>query len=104
MFYYPYLNHTPYGKYASFSPHHPASLTHWQSQNPIQNFSSPHEEIKKETPKESQSTSQIKSYINLLGIRLQFDDILLILIIYFLYTEGVKDIYLFIILILLLLT
>ena len=41
-------------------------------------------------------------HINILGIDLFTDDILLILLIYFLYTEGVKDIYLFIVLILLL--
>lgn len=43
-------------------------------------------------------------HLNLFGIDLFFDDILLILLIYFLYTEGVKDIYLFFVLILLLLT
>lgn len=43
-------------------------------------------------------------YLEILGIKLHFDDILLILLIYFLYTEGVKDIYLFFTLILLLLT
>lgn len=42
-------------------------------------------------------------YLEILGIKLHFDDILLILLIYFLYTEGVKDIYLFFTLILLLL-
>ena len=41
---------------------------------------------------------------NLLGINLYFDDILLILVIFFLYTEHVDDPYLFITLILLLLT
>lgn len=43
-------------------------------------------------------------YLEILGIKLHFDDILLILLIYFLYTEGVKDIYLFFVLILLLLS
>ena len=43
-------------------------------------------------------------HINILGIDLFSDDILLILLIYFLYSEGVKDIYLFIVLILLLLS
>lgn len=42
-------------------------------------------------------------YLEILGIKLHFDDILLILLIYFLYTEGIKDIYLFFTLILLLL-
>lgn len=43
-------------------------------------------------------------YIDIFGIKLQFDDILLILLIYFLYTDGIKDMYLFFILVLLLLT
>ena len=43
-------------------------------------------------------------HVNIFGIDLFSDEILLILLIYFLYTEGVKDIYLFIVLILLLLS
>lgn len=42
-------------------------------------------------------------YIDILGIKLKFDDILLILLLYFLYLENVKDTYLYFILILLLL-
>lgn len=42
--------------------------------------------------------------IDILGIKLHFDDILLMLIIYFLYSEGIKDNYLFFVLVLLLLT
>lgn len=41
---------------------------------------------------------------SLLGIDLYFDDVLLVLIIFFLYTENVNDPYLFITLVLLLLT
>lgn len=52
----------------------------------------------------SNTSEDSTEYINILGIKLYFDDILLILLIYFLYTEGVKDIYLFFTLILLLLT
>ncbi len=59
-------------------------------------------ETKKEEMKKENSLS--KDYIEILGIKLHFDDIILILLIYFLYTEGVDDFYLFIILILLLLT
>ena len=43
-------------------------------------------------------------HINIFGRDLYFDDILIILLLYFLYTQGVKDIYLFIVLILLLLS
>jgi len=44
------------------------------------------------------------NYIELFGIRLYFDDLLLICLIWFLYSEGVKDQFLFIALILLLLS
>lgn len=57
----------------------------------------------RENKKRSQNNFDF-NHINILGIDLFSDDILLILLIYFLYTEGVKDIYLFIILILLLLS
>ena len=44
------------------------------------------------------------NYIEIFGIKLYFDDLLLICLIFFLYNEGVKDKYLFISLILLLLS
>ncbi len=44
------------------------------------------------------------NYIELMGIRLYFDDLLLIGLIFFLYNEEVKDTFLFIALILLLLS
>ena len=44
------------------------------------------------------------NYIDIMGIRLYFDDLLLIGIIFFLYNEKIEDNYLFISLILLLLS
>ena len=44
------------------------------------------------------------NYIEVMGIKLYFDDLLLICLIFFLYNEGVKDTFLFITLILLLLS
>ena len=44
------------------------------------------------------------NYIEFMGIKLYFDDILLICLLFFLYNENVKDTYLFISLILLLLS
>lgn len=44
------------------------------------------------------------SYLEVFGLKLYFDDILLICLIFFLYTEGVQDQFLFISLILLLLS
>ncbi len=71
---------------------------------------------KKETPK-GVSTKQMdrkektnenslndKPLFEILGIKLYFDDVLLICLIFFLYNEGVQDQYLFITLILLLLS
>jgi len=44
------------------------------------------------------------NYIEIMGIKLYFDDLLIICLLFFLYNEGVKDKYLFISLILLLLS
>lgn len=52
--------------------------------------------------KEKQSYDE--ALFEILGIKLYFDDVLLICLIFFLYTEGVQDQYLFIVLILLLLS
>ena len=48
--------------------------------------------------------SKDEAIFEILGIKLYFDDILLLCLIFFLYTEGVQDQYLFIALILLLLS
>lgn len=55
------------------------------------------------TKKEKHQSDNVPVF-NLLGINLYFDDVLLILVIFFLYNENVNDPYLFITLILLLLT
>lgn len=54
--------------------------------------------------KTRKNTSNNSQYVNILGITLQFDDILLICLLLFLYTEGVQDEMLFVVLILLLLS
>lgn len=46
--------------------------------------------------------SEYNQYIDIFGFKLYFDDILIILILFFLYQEEIKDSYLYIILILLL--
>ena len=55
-------------------------------------------------PKEIRESEESREYFEIFGIKLFFDDILLICLIFFLYNEGVKDQYLFISLILLLLS
>ncbi len=62
-----------------------------------------HEE-KKQIEERASSDNSEKELFEIFGIKLFFDDILLICLIFFLYNEGVKDQYLFISLILLLLT
>lgn len=57
------------------------------------------EKIEKKEPSQSED-----ALFNLFGVKLHFDDVLLICLIFFLYNEGVKDEYLFIVLILLLLS
>ncbi len=71
---------------------------------------------KKETPggvstkqmdrkeKANENSLNDKPLFEILGIKLYFDDVLLICLIFFLYNEGVQDQYLFITLILLLLS
>lgn len=49
-------------------------------------------------------TSEDRDYFEIMGIKLYFDDILLICLIFFLYSEGVQDEMLFIALVLLLLS
>lgn len=58
----------------------------------------------KEHPKEKPNTSNDDNILEIFGIKLHFDDILLICLIFFLYNEGVQDQSLFIVLILLLLS
>lgn len=88
------------------------SLDHY----PLQNLSTPpivpapasihkyenHQSIKKEKNKSNKNTTDF--LFDLFGLKIYNDDILLISLIYFLYSEGVKDDSLFIVLILLLLS
>lgn len=60
------------------------------------------EDIKKEAKKEKSRSSD--ECFEIFGITLHFDDILLICLLFFLYNEGVEDQYLFISLVLLLLS
>lgn len=72
--------------------------THYATQNTLM-ANPPVENSKKEEP-----SHEDRGFFELLGIKLYFDDILLICLIFFLYTEGVQDEMLFLALILLLLS
>ncbi len=58
----------------------------------------------KEVSKEEDRLIEENTVFEFFGIKLHFDDLLLILLIFFLYNEGVKDEFLFIALVLLLLS
>lgn len=85
----PYMKNSKLHPYSYEKSHH----------NEIPNSSS----IPKETPKNISSKSDCALF-EFFGVKLYFDDILLICLIFFLYNEGVKDEYLFIVLVLLLLS
>lgn len=63
----------------------------------------PEKEEKRKEEREIE-TQNTEALFEIFGIKLYFDDILLICLIFFLYNEGVQDQYLFIALILLLLS
>lgn len=89
-----YNNYNSYKRQPVLSTHKP-SITHIQ------------ENVNQNTDKKNPSNSKDEKeeyFFDLFGIRLYFDDILLICLIFFLYNEGVKDEGLFMALILLLLT
>lgn len=100
MIYPPYLSY-----YNRANPYFPRRFSNYSSRyvkpdypqykNAFQSCqeSSPSFEEEKEEP-----------FFEIFGISLFYDDILLICLIFFLYTEGVKDTYLFLVLILLLLS
>lgn len=81
-------------------PQNPQISSSKKSQSNLQNT----EISSKIDNEEEQNRSSDNAIFELFGIKLHFDDILLICLIFFLYDEGVQDQYLFIALILLLLS
>lgn len=118
MFNYPYIGYPFYNNYNRYSsnytnnPWHNQSIHKKSNKNNLNNnndtnllsSSNENNKYKNNCNNEKNNTKSKLDHIDILGIDLYFDDILLILLIYFLYTEGVKDIYLFFVLVLLLLT
>jgi len=78
------------------------SNNYYQNQN--SSIGSKQKKIENSPKREIQEKSFEHELLEIFGLKLYFDDILLICLIFFLYNEGVKDKYLFISLILLLLT
>ncbi len=104
---YPYF-YSPSRRYSNYNYRYPNYYE--------QVYKSPTKEVIKQDKKENNTHNQIdfkdernceeesRECFEIFGIKLFFDDILLICLIFFLYNEGVKDQYLFISLILLLLS
>ena len=99
----PYYLHFPFSNNFSHSyPYHYRSLTNMNTNsyksNPNQKI------ITNNLEKKNNSQNNESYFFELFGLKLYFDDVLLICLIFFLYQEGVKDEELFISLILLLLS
>ena len=104
MFNYPYFNYP-----SRFSNYNYKYYNNYSKQTSSNQNSSAKKHIDQTNFPNNNNKSQKEStnsseYIDIFGVKLHFDDILLILLIYFLYTDGIKDMYLFFILVLLLLT
>ena len=110
MFYPPFMSFPFNRRYHSF---YAPPYTQKLSKTPVlqkNNFSTSNKQssslpISKENITKSQEYSQENSQVfSILGITLHFDDILIVCLLFFLYSEGVQDEMLFMALILLLLT
>jgi hypothetical protein len=106
-FRFPNYNYKHYSQYnykiTPPSPLHnfPQEINTEKNINPNTKNSNIKKENKPNIPSLKKDTS---TYIDILGIKIQFDDILILSLIYFLYTEKVQDDWLFLALLLLLLS
>ena len=110
-----YRNYNRFSRYSLKNPYMssntriPINATNFNSQqkSKISNNYSPNDSIENSTKQneESPKTEEAgqKDFLEILGIKLYFDDLIIISLLFFLYSEGVNDYYLFITLILLLL-
>lgn len=99
----------PFG-YSPFSSHYAYQRREWERR---QKERQKLEQEKKEKERQEQEKKKLeerykneetREYVEIMGLRLYFDDILIICLLFFLYQEGVKDESLFLSLILLLLS
>ena len=102
-FRFPYLLNTNYYKNYTYKRYSNAtqdtiSVDNSQSKTPH------HSTISKENKKNNSKSNSDNYFFELFGLKLYFDDVLLISLLFFLYEEGVKDNELFFSLILLLLS
>lgn len=98
----PYINF-PFQFYKNppRNPYYPSTFSNHSNFIPTSNYEN-HTNTKVEKNKSNKNTNDF--LFDLFGLKIYYDDVLLISLIYFLYSEGVKDDSLFIVLILLLLS
>lgn len=105
----------PFYRYPYYRNYHPYYNSYYNNLRPnVKNFddvkheAKPIKEIKKETSsfKETSSDKRINDepLFEIMGIKLYFDDILILCLIFFLYQEGTDDSFLMIALVLLLMS
>jgi len=87
-----------------FYPFSPYARPYYPRQNPYIAPPLPTDFPKEELPPAEPAEQEEEPLFEILGIRLFYDDILLICLIFFLYSEGIQDTYLFLALVLLLLS
>ena len=100
-YYYPYTNNPHTNSYYDNNNENTNS-NNSKYEESIDNLNSNDDE--KNKTRNSKKISDSSNFIELFGLKLYFDDILLICLIYFLYREEVRDNFLFISLILLLIS
>lgn len=103
-----FSNYTPYQR-NSYSPvpytnryYTPKKSTKSQENKPI--YSHNQQSYKEKEKIQDINSNKDKELFEIFGIKLYFDDILIVCLLFFLYNEGVQDQYLFIVLVLLLLS
>lgn len=79
-------------------PYSPSNFSNCNTEN-ISNLNNSNFDNKKDLPNDN-----FNDFFEILGLKLTFDDLLIVCILFFLYKEDVKDTYLYIALILLLLS
>lgn len=113
IFNFPYYRSPYYSKYYNSNLAYKSPNSYYpkfkEDEFSIKNLNSYEDNIKKEdnnisSENEKKSSNDTRQFFDIMGIKLYFDDILIICLLLFLYEEGVKDQYLFISLILLLLS
>jgi len=101
MYNYPFFNFSHFKKYPTSSNTYPYSYFPTMQKSTSPNLK---EEVQNSSSFSQKSKSSEDTFFEIFGLKLYYDDILLICLIFFLYQEGVEDEFLLIVLILLLLS